>query len=184
MKYCLRCGRIYSESWHDYENDNCLSCGMLLTEDKNMVEKQFLQLSESQKDEYEIYVYNICKESDFFDEREYLDNKIDLYDWYLTFRFDKYEELTGEKARTKENDAYHDMQAHKRVQEAMAKYAGTMDGDIKTVNENVPRCPICQSTRLSKISTGRKILEAGFGGIWGMDVMGKTYECRNCGSKF
>lgn len=184
MKYCLRCGRIYSEFWDDYENNKCIHCGFQLIEDNDMTEEQYLKLSELEKDEYELKIYNICKQSEVFDEDDYKEMHDDLSDWYLTFRFDKYEQLTGEKAFTKQNKLYHKMEAHKRVQEAMDKYAGTIEGDIKTVNEHIPRCPICQSTRLSKISTGRKILEAGFGGIWGMDVMGKTYECRNCGSKF
>lgn len=191
MKYCLHCGSIYAESYIEYENESCMVCGFQLIED-TMTEEQFLKLSESEKDDYELKVYNICKQSEFFDEREYNRQHNNLANnWYFTFRFDKYEQLTGEKAYTKENKPYHEMEAHKRFQEVMAKHAGTMDNNAKIasnntkiVNKNIPRCPICQSTKLAKISTGQKLLQAGFGGIWGMDVLSKTYECLNCGSKF
>ncbi len=184
MKYCLHCGRIYAESYDEYDRD-CIHDGFKLIEDTDMTEEQFLKLSESEKDEYELKIYNICKQSEFFDESAYIEQHDSLSNWYFTFRFDKYEQLTGKKAWTKENDDYHTIEAHKRVREAMAKYAGTINSNSSnnSLLENVPRCPICQSTRLAKISTGRKILES-FGGIWGMGVMGKTYECQNCGSKF
>ena len=183
MKYCLHCGSIYAESYDEYENESCMVCGFQLIED-SMTEEQFLKLSESEKDDYELKIYNICKQSKFFDEREYNRQHNNLNNWYFTFRFDKYEQLTGKKAYTKENELYHEMEAHKRVQEALAKHAGTMDNNTKTVNKNISRCPICQSTKLAKISTGQKLLQAGFGGIWGMNVLGKTYECLDCGSKF
>ena len=88
--------------------------------------------------------------------------------------FKPFPKIDWEKAR--ETAAYHELE-HAKI--AMGYYNKSPEE-----REHIPRCPVCQSTRLSKISTGRKILEAGFGGIWGMDVMGKTYECRNCGSKF
>lgn len=77
MKYCLHCGCIYAESYNDYENEECDTCGFQLIEDTTMTEEQFLKLSESEKDEYELRVYNICKQSEFFDEDEYNENHKD-----------------------------------------------------------------------------------------------------------
>ena len=48
----------------------------------------------------------------------------------------------------------------------------------------VPKCPICQSTNLSKISTIKKATKIGLFGIFGAGDVGKTYKCNNCGSKF
>lgn len=52
--------------------------------------------------------------------------------------------------------------------------------DIK----NIPRCPICQSTDLSKISATKKATKVGLFGIFGAGDIGKTWKCNNCGSKF
>ncbi len=51
-------------------------------------------------------------------------------------------------------------------------------------NKNVPQCPICQSTDLSKISSEWKAARIGLFGIFGADDIGKTWECNNCGCKF
>ena len=52
------------------------------------------------------------------------------------------------------------------------------------INKNVPQCPICQSTDLSKISSVWKAARIGLFGIFGADDIGKTWECNNCGCKF
>lgn len=49
---------------------------------------------------------------------------------------------------------------------------------------NTPKCPICQSTNLSKISTAKKAGKIALFGIFGMGDNGKTWKCNNCGSKF
>ena len=48
----------------------------------------------------------------------------------------------------------------------------------------VPRCPICQSTNLSRLSSLGKALKVGIFGLYGADDFGKTYKCNHCGSKF
>lgn len=47
-----------------------------------------------------------------------------------------------------------------------------------------PKCPICQSTNLSKISTTKKVAKIAMFGIFGMGDNGKTWKCNDCGSKF
>ena len=49
---------------------------------------------------------------------------------------------------------------------------------------NKPKCPICQSTNLSKITTVQKAGKIALFGIFGMGDNGKTWKCNNCGSKF
>lgn len=174
MKYCLCCGSIYAESFDEYENEDCLHCGFQLIED-TITEKQFLLLSESEKDDYELRIYNICKQSEFFDEDEYNKMHKDLAsNWYIKFRFDKYEKLTGEKAFTKENEAYHNMQAQKRVNEAMAKYAGT------TSSNNIPQCPTCSSTNIRKMGAVESGASIALFGIFSKKI-NKTFKCKDCG---
>lgn len=51
--------------------------------------------------------------------------------------------------------------------------------------KNIPKCPICQSTNLKKITfTKRAVKTAVFGVVGAVDDAGKTYQCINCGSKF
>lgn len=54
----------------------------------------------------------------------------------------------------------------------------------KQAQQNIPHCPICQSTDLSKISATKKVAKIAAFGIFGMGDNGKTWKCNNCGSKF
>ncbi len=48
-----------------------------------------------------------------------------------------------------------------------------------------PKCPICGSTNVNKISmTTRAVKTAAFGVYGAVDDAGKKYKCDNCGSKF
>lgn len=51
-------------------------------------------------------------------------------------------------------------------------------------NVGVPKCPICGSTNLNKITATRKILKVGLFGRLGTGDLGKTYQCCKCGAKF
>ena len=50
--------------------------------------------------------------------------------------------------------------------------------------KNTPKCPICQSTNLAKITTVQQAGKIALFGIFGMGDNGKTWKCNNCGSKF
>ena len=54
----------------------------------------------------------------------------------------------------------------------------------KQREQNKPKCPICQSTNLSKITTVQKAGKIALFGVFGMGDNGKTWKCNNCGSKF
>lgn len=54
----------------------------------------------------------------------------------------------------------------------------------KQREQNKPKCPICQSTNLSKITTTSKAGKIVLFGIFGAGDIGKTWKCNNCGSKF
>lgn len=50
---------------------------------------------------------------------------------------------------------------------------------------NIPKCPICGSTNINKITlTTRAVKTATFGVVGAVDDAGKTYKCRNCGCRF
>lgn len=50
---------------------------------------------------------------------------------------------------------------------------------------HIPKCPICGSANVQKITLGsRAVKTAVFGVVGAVDDAGKTYRCENCGSKF
>lgn len=51
-------------------------------------------------------------------------------------------------------------------------------------HSNDPKCPICNSKNLKKISTAKKATKISVLGIFGAGDLGKTWQCENCGSKF
>ena len=54
-----------------------------------------------------------------------------------------------------------------------------------SVQPNIPKCPICGSNNIQKITTATRALKTAVFGIAGaVDDAGKTYKCNNCGSKF
>lgn len=54
----------------------------------------------------------------------------------------------------------------------------------QSTTPNIPKCPICSSTDLSKITIAHKAGKIALFGIFGMGDNGKTWKCNNCGSKF
>lgn len=51
-------------------------------------------------------------------------------------------------------------------------------------DSNIPKCPVCGSTYLRKVTATRKILKVGLFGRLGTGDLGKTYQCCKCGAKF
>lgn len=54
----------------------------------------------------------------------------------------------------------------------------------KKQDNNTPKCPVCGSTYLRKVTATRKILKVGLFGRLGTGDLGKTYQCCKCGAKF
>lgn len=55
----------------------------------------------------------------------------------------------------------------------------------KYKQECIPKCPICGSFNVKKITiTTRAVKTAAFGVFGAVDEAAKTYKCENCGSKF
>jgi len=48
----------------------------------------------------------------------------------------------------------------------------------------LPRCPVCNSVMLKKISATSKFLAAAALGSFALPYNSKTYECKNCGCRF
>ncbi len=49
---------------------------------------------------------------------------------------------------------------------------------------SLPRCPVCNSVMLKKITTGSKFLAAATVGMFALPYNSKTFECKDCGYRF
>ncbi len=80
---------------------------------------------------------------------------------------------------------YETLEYHKnRTSEQQAKNLARMKKE-KDKQNCIPKCPICGSTNINKITLGnRAVKTAVFGVVGAVDDAGKTHECDNCGSKF
>lgn len=68
-----------------------------------------------------------------------------------------------------------------KINESLRKYEQSKPSQP---TQNLPTCPICGSTNLTKLSNVGKAAKVGFFGIFGAGDLGKTWKCKNCGSKF
>lgn len=72
----------------------------------------------------------------------------------------------------------------KKIGERQTKNIAKMQKEKDKIN-CIPKCPICGSTNVKKITIGtRAVKTAAFGVIGAMDDTGKTWKCGNCSSKF
>ncbi len=73
---------------------------------------------------------------------------------------------------------------NKQIGEQQAKNLAQMQKE-KDKQNCIPKCPICGSTNINKITvSSRAVKTAVFGVVGAVDDAGKTYKCGNCGSKF
>ena len=73
---------------------------------------------------------------------------------------------------------------HKALLEQQAKNIARMQKESDKKNY-IPQCPICGSANINKITlTKRATKTAVFGALGSIDDAGKTWQCKNCGSKF
>lgn len=81
---------------------------------------------------------------------------------------------------------------HQRQEAYQAKLKAEQEAKLRQIRtqaldkvNNVPKCPICGSTNINKITlTTRAVKTAAFGVVGAVDDAGKTWKCGNCGSRF
>lgn len=59
----------------------------------------------------------------------------------------------------------------------------TDQNETQSIQANIPKCPTCGSTNVSKISAGKKAVGFATVGLFSSNF-GKTMECKNCGYKW
>ncbi len=95
-----------------------------------------------------------------------------------------------EKLEAKFFDSEEFPELYKKIQdeedEYTAMYYGLPKGEKykpKRESTNVPKCPTCQSTNVSKISDLRKVANIAMFGIFGQ-TRKCQFECKDCGYKW
>lgn len=210
MKYCPRCGEICSDASENYDQGYCDICGYEAMEEDDMTSEKYDRLTEEQKDEYDLQLVKKITSSSVYRGSNSM-TEYGTADFYYDFRFDRYEEMTGRRANRKLTPEEREARAKRRrakLDEAMKKYGpGTPYYEEEqrreavekvrqalSESEHVPRCPICQSTNLKKLSKfsfmnsfGVNMNDGGIPSVFpvfGMKPNDKTWKCNHCGSKF
>lgn len=205
MRYCEKCGFVMDEfdSWRDKQN--CPICSNVWSED-DMTALKYAKLSESEKDAYDEQLLNIIKNSPSFDEHAFYLNGNSPKDggFWASFRVDKWRKLDSsvpieqidETIKNRKNrepfkpfPPIDTVKAREVALDAEITHKAIERGYYSNKNNNqqvnIPKCPICQSTSLSKISAVKKATKISLFGVYGaVDDAGKTYKCNNCGSEW
>lgn len=159
-KYCPKCAKVDIP-----EKDICDFCETELIE-TNIQYKFMDWKANGSKIEMDIIYKFQIEDNHLFDKKIYL------------------KRIKGDPLeRRKELDRKKEQEEKDRYRENMIKLHG-YDTSCAPVKTNVPKCPICQSTNLSKITTLKKATKIAVFGVFGFDDTGKTWKCNNCGSKF
>lgn len=187
MKYCLKCGWIWSDSSQCKNYEYCTTCGNTHIADDGVTSEQYEIFSEEQKDEYEKKIQETVKHSPYFNER--LFEKYSYPpdpDYYYAFRYDKYCELTGEsragQALTPEEEIKQQAEFEEQMRQAEVHYyiQAARDKEMAERDKNKPKCPTCGSTNIKKMSGIERGASIAAFGIFSKKI-NKTFKCCNCG---
>lgn len=196
MRYCLRCGNVIDEFDSDRDCVNCFVCGAVWEED-NMTALKYAELSEPEKDEYDEKLLNLIQNSPEFDNALYQRwCSMESGEFWSGFRLQKYLPFCKEEHKDfyltsrKNNEPFKPFFPIDK-ERAMKNYQAKLDRR-KSYNEkrkqklqaNLPQCPYCGSTNISKISRFAKMVDIEVRGAWAIDDISKTYKCKNCKKKF
>lgn len=166
VMYCEKCGQVY----HIAFSKKCDFC-----------KTKMKLLPEELKYKYHIFVEDWSQTSD----EEELARKESFVMGELKsnplFSMEEYQKQVQRKLKL--NQRLNDYEEQKML-EQQAKNIARMQKEKDKVN-GIPKCPICGSTNIEKITMGtRAVKTAVFGVVGAVDDAGKTYKCGNCGSKF
>lgn len=155
MKICIECGR----ELFDYDNkcDRCNSTNIVT------------------QNEYDNIISEI-NNSNFLKKNKLLQN--DKYKKiYALIQKPKEYETVPEILRYNDSRIEYDDTYWERVN------SHTINKQQKQSQSNIPKCPTCGSTNISKIGTFNRMLSTGFFGL-ASGKIGKTMKCKNCGYTF
>ena len=82
------------------------------------------------------------------------------------------------------NNPYFNQDAYRNAQDISSQESIQILNKIHNMNNNnIPKCPTCQSTNIKKISSTKKVAHGLTFGIFSKTAFSQ-YECNNCGYKW
>lgn len=162
MKICLKCNRGLFDA-----DTKCDKCGCVDIMDKSEYQTLYNQFKNSslkqqqilrEKAEYQV----ICKYKFIIDSK----NTPEM----------RKEQSIKDKQRAKQ-------EAEQYLEQIKCNSYQRQINQNQEQTKNIPKCPTCGSTNVSKISTTKKALGFVTIGIFSSNF-GKTMECKNCGYKW
>jgi hypothetical protein len=163
LLFCNKCGAV---SCSNTIGDLCSSClkGNLIGTTINF-SKAYAEVIEEYKKNHN-GDYPSIEESDEMLREKYFYNKLDNEVDYSAVKKRKYSESPeGVEEQNRITDRWYAKQNAQKFSTG-------------------PKCPICGSTNLKKITGTRKAMKIGLFGLFGAGDLGKTYQCGQCGAKF
>lgn len=163
LLFCNKCGAV---SCSNTIGDLCSSClkGNLIGTTINF-SKAYAEVIEEYKKTHN-GDYPSIEESDEMLREKYFYNKLDNEVDYSAVKKRKYSESPeGIEEQNRITDRWYAKQNAQKFSTG-------------------PKCPICGSTNLKKITGTRKAMKIGLFGLFGAGDLGKTYQCGQCGAKF
>lgn len=98
-----------------------------------------------------------------------------------------YEEKDREIVMTEEEKKYYDDRSRHYLNREFINRGESLTFEAypykNKKEENIPKCPVCGSTNLKKLSAFDRGASAFMWGL-GSNKIGKTYECKNCKATF
>ena len=179
--YCEKCGHVGGTLF----NKTCKKCGIKLK-----------LLPEEMKQKYNIFNDSwslLFSELSMLDTVEGESRRIDELlsrknDFIMNevannplFSIEEYEkQVQNDRESFYSISQYHKNQIGERQAQNLAQIQKE-----KNKQNCIPKCPICGSANVNKITMGtRAIKTAVFGVVGAVDDAGKTWKCNDCGSKF
>lgn len=191
LRWCEVCGNVYDEFDSCRDRITCEICGATLYED-DMTAIEYAKLTETEKDQYDEELLNKIQTSPFFQENLFLKyNSLNSGEFWSGFRVDKWEKLytiqkhiDNVKRWRKENEPFKPFEPIDR-EKAIESTRSKVEWQIKTEQQqkssknNVPKCPTCNSTDISRISSTAKVVDTAMFGIFGQKRK-HQFKCNNC----
>lgn len=164
--YCKKCGNVHRM----FVRKTCKFCGSKME-----------LLSEKMEDRYHLYNEDWSDATE--EDRSARKNDFVINELLNTsdFSMEAYQKQIRVQREMNKRIADDDQ---KQLLEQQAKNIARMQR-ISDKQNCIPKCPICGSSNIKKITiTKRAVKTAAFGVYGAVDDAGKTYQCDNCGSKF
>lgn len=186
IRYCERCGFMH---WGPFRR-KCTTCGIKLKIIPEEMKQKYNIFNDSWSElwtEYNTKAYTYdemikLKEEMIAREKAFVMNELASNPLFSMEEYEK--QIQRQREKNHELAKFSEKEIREKSLKLMDKNLKRM-GMSPIPRSGTPRCPICGSSNISKITMAtRAVKTAAFGVVGAVDDAGRTYKCQNCGSKF